>query len=79
MSFRPPKTLPDFASLKATFVGAKDQIKDYLLFQTIVNLVDASGKSQSVLGGRLSDVEVTVNNNTTVIADQIHPFLVMGG
>lgn len=58
MPFQPKSNLPDFAALKATFVGAKDQIKDYLLFQTIINLVDANTKNQRIFSKQISDLEI---------------------
>lgn len=68
MAFQASKTFPDFAKLKATFVGARDQIKDYLLFQTIINLLDANAKSQRQL---IADIE-EVAASTAAVTVQLY-------
>jgi hypothetical protein len=62
MAFAPGPNLPDFAKLKSAFVGARDQIKNYLLYQTITQLLDANQKMKNIFKG---DIE----GNTAAIAD----------
>jgi len=69
MPFQPRENLPDFARLKASFVGARDQIKDYLLFQTIINFLDATTKLKTIFAKQIDDLEADVAELSTGVRD----------
>jgi hypothetical protein len=79
MPFQPSENLPDFARLKATFTGARKQIESYLLYQTIIDFLDGTGKLKKIFSKQIADLEDTVIINTETINEQIHVFLLMGG
>ena len=64
MAFQAGPKLPDFAKLKAVFVGARDQVKDYLLFQTIVNLLDANQRQQKIFSQDIEEAAASGTTNT---------------
>jgi hypothetical protein len=73
MPFQPPAKLPDFARLKSTLVGARNQIKDYLLYQTILNFIDSVGRMKNILNSNIELNETSVldlsNGNFLTHAD----------
>lgn len=79
MPFQQSENLPDFAKLKATFTGAREQVENYLLYQTIINFLDGTGKLKKIFSKQIADLEDTVVINTETINERIHVFLLMGG
>lgn len=79
MPFQLPRTLPDFSKLKSTLLGSKTLTKNYLLYQTIINFLDSTTKLKDIFNKRITDLEGGVTDNTEVIDEQIHIFLLMGG
>jgi hypothetical protein len=76
MAFKPAGKIPDFAALKATYVGARDQVKDYLLFQTITQFLDLTSRFQSNTRAELDDLsdgssDISDANYATVADDSI--------
>ena len=69
MAFRPSEKLPDFASLKVILTNAQEQIKNFSLYQTIFNFLDASGRSQRILNSRVEDLEAGDVNLVTDVRD----------
>jgi len=60
MPFQPDKNLPDFSRLKATFLGAREQIKNYLLFQTIIDFLDSTEKLKKIFSKQIDDLEAII-------------------
>ncbi len=78
MPFQQSSKLPDFVKLKSVFVGAREQIKNYLLFQTIINFLDSTQKMKVIFSKQIEELEGDIIEKTT-ISNQIHAFLLMGG
>jgi len=74
MPFRPKPVFPDFSRLKSALVGARDQIKDYLIFQTISQLLDLNQRSQTIFIDDLEGVEAAIeaiqNAAVATVADE---------
>lgn len=78
MAFKPSVTpkagapLPDFERLKSTFVGAQDQVENYLLYQTITRLIESTQRAVQILN---KDISVT---STTAGAALTQLYVPMG-
>ena len=63
MPFKPNITpgagtpLPDFSKLLAAYVAHEDQQKNYLLFQTIKNFLEASQRLKDIFKNELDELE----------------------
>lgn len=64
MAFKPgirkPGALPDFDSLKATFLAAKEQIENYTLYQTIIRMMESSQQMRNFFSSEISELEEDV-------------------
>jgi len=60
MPFQPDDSLPDFSRLKSTFLGAREQTKNYLLFQTIIDFLDSTQKLKTIFSKQIGDLEAIV-------------------
>lgn len=60
MPFQPDDKLPDFARLKATFVGAREQVENYLLFQTIIDFLDSTDQLKRIFSRQIDDLEAVI-------------------
>jgi hypothetical protein len=67
MPFRQPPKLPDFQELKTVFIGAREQIKNHPVYQTIVNLLDANARSQDIINGKIQTLQDIIDNTVTVL------------
>ncbi len=79
MPFQPESNLPDFDSLKPTFVAAEEQIGNYTLFQTIIRILNSSQKMKTIFKKDIDDLEVEVAAADVILSDTLNPFLLMGG
>jgi hypothetical protein len=60
MPFKPKRALPDWRKLIPTLTATQQQSRDYLLYQTIIRMLETSQQSQEVLNGGIGDVSITV-------------------
>lgn len=57
MVFQQPKRLPNYQQLRETLLAARDQIKNYPLYQTIIRMLDIGDQISNFFSAEISSLD----------------------